>query len=215
MLQQYNEEEANYRIITSLSKEEKEEYSVLLGKLKRIHRKNSKSTTKEKGETLEKLVSFLIEKSTVFEIHQNIRTSSNEIDQLIAINAIGRKFKAKGYLDLKDDIILSECKNYHEKVGVTWVGKFASLMTYTESRLGLIFSYHGLAGKGWEDAIGLTKKLYLGRPKDEKLFILDFNKEDFERIEKGHNLLELIKAKTLALQTDTKFEHLITSHPAQ
>ncbi len=57
--------------------------------------------------------------------------------------------------------------------------------------------------------------MYLDRPKDEKLFILDFNKEDFERIEKGHNLLELIKAKTLALQTDTKFEHLITLHPVQ
>ncbi|WP_410984486.1 hypothetical protein [Bacillus cereus] len=55
----------------------------------------------------------------------------------------------------------------------------------------------------------------MDRPKDEKLFILDFNKEDFERIEKGHNLLELIKAKTLALQTDTKFEHLITLHPVQ
>ncbi|WP_458412744.1 acetylglutamate semialdehyde dehydrogenase [Schinkia sp. CFF1] len=215
LLSDMNEEELKFQIITSLSTKEKVEYEDLLKELKSLHRKNSQANTAEKGEILEKVVTFLFEKSSVFEVLERIHTSTNEIDQLITLNSRGREFKLKGYIDLKDDIILSECKNYEEKVGVTWVGKFASLLGTSNVKLGLLFSYHGLTGKGWNDAVGLTKKVYLSKPKDEKIFILDFNKYDFESIKNGRNLLSLIKAKTLAIQLDTKFDHFITKHPAE
>jgi hypothetical protein len=215
LLAKMDEEEEVFRIITSLDENEKIEYERLLQELENTHTSEGVST-KEKGESLEKIVRFLLEKSAVFNVHKNIRTSSNEIDQLIILNAKGRKFREQGLLDFKYDVFLSECKNYHGKISVTWVGKFYSLMNYTGTKLGLLFSYHGLTGRGWEDAVGLTKKIYLSKERlEDKIHILEFNKEDFEKIKQGNSLLELISAKIIALRTDTSFEHYISQHPAE
>jgi hypothetical protein len=215
LLKEMDEEELKFQIITTFSQEEKNEYDALLSELKRVHRKGAKISTVDKGNALENIVTFLFETAAVFEVLQNVHTSTNEIDQLITLNSRGKEFTLKGYLDLKDSIILSECKNYEGAVGVTWIGKFASLLITSKVKIGLFFSYHGLTGRSWEDATGLIKKLYLGQPKDEKLYILEFNKSDFDKIKKGSNLLSLIKAKTLALQLDTNFEKFITKHPAE
>lgn len=215
VLADLDQEEAKFRLITSFSSKEKEEYNLLLSKLKEIHEKDSNATPAEKGKALENIVNFLIKSTSVFDVHKNIHTSTNEIDVLIVVNSKGKRFRNKGYLDINDDILLCECKNYKDKVGVSWVGKFACLLDSTNAKIGLLFSYHGLSGKGWEDGIGLTKKLYLSRCNNEKIYILDFNKDDFELIENGVTLLELIRAKIISLQTDTKIDHYIKLHPAQ
>jgi hypothetical protein len=214
LIEVLDEKEQVYNVITSLDEEEKNEYEILLKNLE-VTNGNRSSTTKQKGEALENIVSFLIKKSAVFEIKENIRNTSNEIDQLITLSSKGRKFKNEGFLDLKYDTILSECKNYNKKISVTWVGKFYSLLSSTTNNLGLLFSYHGLTGSGWNDATGLTKKLYISGNNTDKRIIIEFNKNDFHKIQEGYNLLELISAKINALQTDTKFEHWIADHPAQ
>ncbi|MED1602649.1 acetylglutamate semialdehyde dehydrogenase [Alkalihalophilus marmarensis] len=215
IISELNIEEAKYKIITSLSNDEKQIYSDLLNKLIKLHSSKEKYSNAQKGKALENIVTFLLEKSTVFDVKNNIRSTTNEIDQLITINAKGRRFREKGFLDLTDNTLLSECKNYKDKVSVTWVGKFASLIYTSQVKIGLLFSYHGLTGNNWSAATGLTKKIFLGSPEEKKIYILDFNISDFKKIEEGSNLLELIRLKMISIQNDVQFDNLITPHPAE
>jgi len=215
VLQKLDEEETMYHIITSFSAPEKEKYSSLFAHLKKLHIKGAEATNKEKGDALEDLVTFLLKSSAIFDVYENVHTSSNELDQLVRLNTKGHRFKNKGYIKFKEDILLSECKNYQKPVSVSWVGKFSSLMTYVDTKIGLLFSYYGLSGKGWNDAIGLTKKLYLGSEENKKIFILPFDKSDFQKIEQGDNLLNLIDAKMFALRTDTNFLKYVKPHPGE
>jgi hypothetical protein len=208
--------ERTYEALISLDEQELNHYTSLLTNLEDMHHSGSAASTTEKGKALEQLVTYLIQKSIIFDVYQNLRTSSNEIDQLFILNAKGRAFREEGLLPLKDDLILSECKNYQNKISVTWVGKFYSLISSTSAKVGLLFSYHGLTGTGWRDAVGLTKKIYLSKERlEDKVYILDFNITDFRRIRDGENLPNLINAKMLALRTDTNFQQFISKHPAE
>lgn len=184
-------------------------YCELLEHFKRTN--GSSASTKEKGLALENLVKFIIDKSVVFDGYQNLRTSSNEIDILVRLNPKGRLLLNHG-LEVSQDRFIAECKNYHTGIGPTWVGKLASLMEYTQNSLGIIFSYHGLSGKGWKDGIGLAKKLLL---KDSKTCIIDFSIDDFNQLATGKSFNGLLNDKIFAMSQDISFDNLITEHPNQ
>ncbi|MGG0716274.1 acetylglutamate semialdehyde dehydrogenase [Robertmurraya massiliosenegalensis] len=191
------------------SEKELVKYNELLKHFKDVN--GSGATNEEKGKALEDLVNYIIDKSVIFEGYKNVRTSSNEIDILIRLSKKGNFLKAQGLIIIQDNF-LAECKNYNSSVSSTWVGKFSSLMNYTQNQLGILFSYHGLSGSGWNDATGLTKKLLLS---DKKTYIIDFNFNDFEQLANGKSFNELIIDKMFALKNDISFSHLITSHPNQ
>ena len=67
-----------FRELTAWSDEDKEKFSILLENLKKPF-DSSIETTKEKGDRLENLVAFLIQKSYFFEVYRNVCTGTNEI----------------------------------------------------------------------------------------------------------------------------------------
>lgn len=196
--------------VLTFTLDEQKEYITLLETFKTTN--SSGSSTGEKGKALEEIVQFVLHKSAVFEIFSNVRTSSNEIDILARLNTKGRYFKGQGLLDFHDSF-LSECKNYNKKVDVTWVGKFYSLMKYTKNNLGILFSYKGLSGDKWHNAVGLTKKLYLLEEEDR--CIIDFNYNDFIKLSEGKSFIELITEKIFNLKNDTSIQSFISEHPNQ
>ncbi len=209
----FDNAEEMFREMTRLSEQEREEYSKLLEKLKESRKSRSNN---EKGRALEELVSYLIRKSSVFSIERNIHTSSNEIDQLIVLNSCGSFFHKNGWLNIPGNHFLGECKNYDKKIAATWVGKLYSLAVVTSSRLAILFSYQGLSGKGWNDAVGLTKKIFLCRERiEDRVYLIQFSINDFEEIGKGRSFLELLFAKMTALKTDTNCARFISPHPAE
>ena len=60
---------------------DKEKFRNLLNELKNPFDRD-KETTKEKGDRLEKLVEFIIQKTYFFEIYKNVHTETNEIDEV-------------------------------------------------------------------------------------------------------------------------------------
>ncbi|QOT12971.1 acetylglutamate semialdehyde dehydrogenase [Paenibacillus sp. JNUCC32] len=213
-LSQYADEKTRFREITRLDEKDEHEYKVLLEKLIKLHEGSGKATTGEKGKALEHLVTFLLEKSSIFNVYENIRNTTNEIDQLLELNHIGRDLKK--FITLPGEMFLSECKNYNKKIGVTWVGKFFTLLASNQSKIGLLFSYYGLAGSNWSSASGLTRKLFLLREKlEDRTHIIDINIKDFKAIEQGKSLLEIIDAKMKALRIQTNFDKFLKEkHPA-
>lgn len=201
--------------IAKLSSEDKGTYLELLNKFKEVNG-SDECTHTEKGNVLEEMVTFIIRKSVIFEVYKNIHTSSNEIDQLVVLNTKGKILSGKGLINIPGEQFLGECKNYNKTVGATWVGKLYSLMCVTNNKFAILFSYHGMSGSGWQDGIGLTRKIYMLKERlDEKFNIIDFSLKDFEKISEGQSFLELINEKLISLRNDVDISAYKQSHPAE
>lgn len=207
------------------------EYDKLYKQLKKSYRKCKKGTddeekikTKEKGDALENVVNFIIDKSFFLEVYPNKRTSTNEIDQFVVLSDYGKqamhqyKFSHE-FLGFENGYFIGECKNYDEEVEATWVGKFYTLLrTCGHCNLGIIFSYKGLTGKenNWYHAHGLTKIIYQIEPNGKKIFILDFNKDDFKKLfNRKENLFKIIYKKKLALISGSKSDNFNDKHEGE
>lgn len=194
--------------LVSWDDEEKAEFKILLDELKKPYDKN-KNTTKDKGDRLENLVSFILSKSYFYEVYRNVCTETNEIDEVVVFTKEGRQ--ALKELDLSRDLIpidtdmfLGECKNYNNTLGVTYVGKFYSLLTATDNSFGIIFTQKGLTGEaaGYKDAYGLVKVIrMIEQNKNNKdFYIITFTIEDYEELLNGKNFFELVEAKKKELK---------------
>lgn len=169
----------------------------------------------EKGKKLEELTTLLFEKSVVnlLQVYKNCRTSTNEIDLLVKwtdqanLSGISQSFSFLG------DSFLCECKNYEGAVGVTYVGKFCSLMLVTNTDFGVMISWDGVTGRSkWSDSQGLIKKFALSAKK----YIIVLEKNDIEKIyTRKKNLFSLIHDKYLALKDDIDYQKYIATHDAE
>lgn len=147
----------------------------------------------------------------MLDIRKNMLTSSNEIDILVNWSKSATQSGIQLLEDEMGSYFLVECKNYNNKVGVTYLGKFFSLMCYTDTKLGVFIAWNGMTGSdnSWNDAVGLVKKLALG----EKKYILVLTKADLKKIrQKETNIFTLLEHKYLALKTDISYKSLIKKH---
>lgn len=107
---------------------------------------------------------------------------------------------------------MCECKNYENSIGVTYIGKFASLLFATSTSTGIMVSWEGVSGQKWSYGSGLIKKLALA----EQKMILVINKYDLKQIRDGSsNLLSILYEKYLSLATDIDYQKYIQSHEAE
>lgn len=222
LLQKLNDD-FTYDVICKISDEQKLEYRKKLDSfLKYNGMKDSDTGAPQnlkalKGRSLEELATYLLEISgDLFEVKQNLRTSTNEIDQVFIPKPKAKVLIANGIISKKYELFIGECKNYNSTVDVTYVGKFCSLLLTNQIKLGILFSYHGISGSGWSNASGLVKKFYLHKEKDEDRYcIIEFTKDDFIAIDKGENFLQIIENKLMNLRFDTDYTKYLSKHPAE
>ena len=77
--------------LISWSDTQKQQFSMLLEDLKKTGK-----NTKEVGDKLERIVEFIVKNSFFFEIFQNVRTQTNEIDEVIVISDSGNIWEHMG-----------------------------------------------------------------------------------------------------------------------
>ena len=189
------------------SEDDKKQFRYLLEELKRPFDR-SVETTKEKGDRLENLVEFIIRKSYFFEIYKNVHTETNEIDEVILFSDRGKQALkvfdlSRDLIPIEEDLFLGECKNYESNLGVTYVGKFYSLLSVTKIPFGIVFTQTGLTGnsEGFKDAYGLIKILRLiESSKGNNFYIIAFTMDDYEKMLEGNTFFDLIKAKMLEIK---------------
>lgn len=181
-------------------------YNELLCDLEKME--ENEKNTKDKGEKLEKLLVKILEETNLFECKVNIRTSTNEIDIRAEKSVLFNN--VKNYYNFNiEDIIYFECKNYNQPIGVTWTGKFHSLLSASNNTLGIFISPQGLTGSKWRDAHGLCKKLYLRTG----IRIISITSDDFKTLNK-RSLIMIIKNKIEELTEDIELENALKeSHP--
>lgn len=159
MHEAFNDEEEFFTDLTMFKSEKLIEYKILLEELIELDKKKASDKkerielTRKKGKSLEEIVKYIIKNSVFFDIYDNVRTSTNEIDEVVSISYKGRRIMDSSgisveSLGIEGDYFLGECKNYNKKVGSTWVGKFYTLLkTCGGCRFGILFSFHGLSGQ--------------------------------------------------------------------
>lgn len=75
------------------------EYKTLLDALEQSNGTNSCATKEEKGRSLEEIASFLLNNcGHIFDVDRNIRTCTNEIDNLMKLTAAGKALQRNGIL---------------------------------------------------------------------------------------------------------------------
>lgn len=204
--------------LTRWSDDDMQDFSLLLTDLK----SDKCKTTKEKGNKLEKLVEFIIKKTFFFDVYSNVRTGTNEIDEIITLSSKGKqaleKFGiCKDLLEVDSDVTLGECKNYGRKLGVTYIGKFYSLMISTNVSFGIIFTTNGLTGneKEFRDSYGLIKVLRIiekYKNNNDDFYIITFDLSDYEKMQEGTSFFELIKAKKFALRMSANYDQFLQTY---
>ncbi len=206
--------ELSFKKICEYNDLEKQEYNRLLDDFKK--KNSSKCSMKEKGDSLENIASFVLKSGNIFEVYKNVRTSTNELDQLVKTTVNGSILCSNGILDSRLSNFIGECKNYSKGVSVTYVGKVCSLLQTMNIKICILFSYKGITGSGWKDASGLVKKFYMSKEnQNEKYCIIDFNISDFESIKSGNNFLKIIEDKIMALKIDTDYTTFLSNHEAE
>lgn len=198
---------------------DREDFRILLNELKKPFDRD-KETTKEKGDRLEKLVEFIIQKTYFFEIYKNVHTETNEIDEVITLSDRGRQAirsfgLSRDLIPIKQDLFLGECKNYKSNLGVTYVGKFYSLLSVTGISFGIVFTQKGLTGdsEGYKDAYGLTKVLRMVESsKGKDFFIITFTMKDYERMLEGTTFFDLVKAKKMEMQLASDYTTFLAEY---
>lgn len=185
-----------------------ESYNILIQYITELEN-DQFDNTKEKGECLEKLIDFVITSTNVFETKLNLKTNNNEIDIRAEYSPAARKVAERFNLTT-DKPIYFECKNYKSNVGVTWIGKFASLLKIANNQIGIIVSPTGLTGKEWKDGVGLCKKIAL----KENINIISITYHDLKKLNEI-SLFSLIKNKVEVLIEDFDYNIHITKHPLE
>ena len=143
---------------------------------------------------------------------RNVTTSSNEIDLLVTLSDRGKMVVSKLYSFLGEKF-LCECKNYNRTLGVTYVGKFYSLLKALDSKVGILFTIKGVTGKSdWKDSKAFIHKVAL----KEDIAILVFELNDYKRIKEDNILfLDLVEEKYQSLMNDISYEQYVSSHEAE
>lgn len=168
-----------------------------------------------KGKLLEDLVALLFqgESGKLFNTRRNCRTSTNEIDLLLEWTDEARMLGLNTMYPCLNDSFICECKNYDGRVGVTFVGKFCSLLDVTDTLLGVMVTWDGITGQGkWDGSKGLVKKVAL----KQKKYVVVLDKDDLRGIRnKETNIFSLIHGKYVALKDDIDYTKYIQAHEAE
>ena len=166
----------------------------------------------EKGKLLEGLAKKILNVRNIFSVEERVECDSNEIDLLLQPATNNAMYASLLPEYLKNDCLV-ECKNHKKPIDVTLVGKFYSLMRYKKVKFGFMVTNKEITGQSpWEDAVGLTKKLYL---RDDTFIINITIKMIKDLLESDISIINIIKAQVNEIIYHTNFDSYITTHPAE
>lgn len=146
---------------------------------------------KTRGDILEELIRIVTIETNIFSLYSNVTNDTNEYDIIIEPSELSKQMY-NAIPEIVYQPIICECKNYQDTIGVTWIGKLYMLLSITNIKVGIIFSYEGITGeKDWEDSKGLVKKIFL----KDGIAILDIGIKELEKIKNGERFYDVVQKK--------------------
>lgn len=215
-LEYFNKEDPQVvkKIINKKSNAKINEFKKLYDQLKDMHKKENKDKykgvkSKTKGELLEKMIGLITFNTKLFDLFENVTNDTNEYDIIITPSDYLRH-AYNAYSNIFFQPIVCECKNYSKKVDVTWIGKLYMLLSMSDIKIGIIFSYDTITGEGsWTAGCGLIRKIFLR----DKIAIINICKDDYEKIYNNEKRFdEILEEKYNDLKFITNMEKCKRKH---
>lgn len=166
-----------------------EEYIILQEKFNKIFKAQ---TNKEKGNTLEELIKYLLNLCSHFKAN-SIKIGDNQIDCYVRDSfSVPLNIPDNMYQDF-----IVECKNENESPGITYLNKIHSILRTANKRHGVIFSKLPAPTTYKSTA----RDIYL----NDKMLIISIDKNDlYNIIFDKKNVLECIERKFVEIMTNSK-----------
>lgn len=137
--------------------------------------------TKQKGDSLETLVNYLLDKSGMFQrLRPDIRFNYCQVDHYGIFKPEVWVFMFGSYKGFNEETnaFLGESKRYGDTLGVTYVLKFECVKHVRDIKFGVYFTRKGITGRDYTDSNAVIKKLY---DKDRQFSIV-FKDDDWQKI---------------------------------
>ncbi|MGE7022037.1 hypothetical protein [Solibacillus cecembensis] len=169
------------------------EKKIYLSKLKEVESYLISGTNEQKGESLEKLMTFIYSRFTSVKVKANIRTSDNQLDHEIVFSEYGLPPFISTKMGTK---IIGESKNHNRTVSSREVDNLDGLLRIRNSNFGIISSYHPFSrGRSsvWVNGEGKRRKLAL--LSDYRRIIIGIHYKDLLRLSEGENFYTIIQQK--------------------
>jgi hypothetical protein len=168
-------------------------------------------TKKEKGDTLESLMTFVYKKFKHIRVYHNEQRGDNQIDHIIEfIDGVTPTFIHQN-IGLT---LIGESKNHQKSIGVREVADLNELLRSKESKLGIFSSYYSFS-KGaslWSFAEGKRRKLALTYYLLDKRKIIGFTIDEIESLLEK-NFYTLLKQKYSNLVNELKDDFIDYKNP--
>ena len=139
---------------------------------------NAKNT-KEKGDSLEILVNYFLEESSMFErLKPDIRFNYCQVDHYGVFKPEIWSLIFYSHKDFRNETqaFLGESKRYGQKLDVTYVLKFECVKHIRGIKLGIYFTRKGITGQDYSDSNAVIKRLY----DKDKQFSIVFKDDDWQ-----------------------------------
>lgn len=123
-------------------------------------------TPSQKGNLFEEYIEKILKLNEKdIKISKNVRTSDNELDFYLKLTLDAKMKRSREIIpSYIPDHIIFECKNYNEKLPITYINKFYSILIAKSYKMGILLSYNGITGEdkvGWSEGAGFIKKINL------------------------------------------------------
>lgn len=144
-------------------------------------------STRQQGDTLEKLIKYIYDGApTVF------RYLGKEITHTSEMDGIAEVLYNVGFMAKWPPYVINEAKNWSVPVDKDNVDVFVSKVRRANVHVGVYFSRVGITGE--KDHSAARAVIDSARSQDD-IVILLFTLRDLEKIQQGHNFLDLIETK--------------------
>jgi hypothetical protein len=196
------------RIWIPLTIEEVPFFKELIMKVRSAFKDGSK---KEKGDTLEVLMTFVYKRFKHIKVYHNEQRGDNQIDHIIEFIDGATPAWINQNIGLT---LVGESKNHHKTIGVREVADLHELLRSKESKLGIFSSYYSFS-KGaslWSFAEGKRRKLALSYYMLDKRKIIGFTIDEIESLI-DNNFYTMLKQKYSNIVNELKDDFIDYENP--
>jgi hypothetical protein len=146
------------------------------------------------GAILERLADHILSSMPGCRTTRRRRSPSSDYDIVCSVEGLEVDFRSE-----LGRYFICECKDWQSPADFTTMAKFCRVLDSTKSRFGILFSKHGISGKGrTTDAEREQLKVF----QDRGMVIVVIDKDDVELIARGGNFINLLRAKYERIRLD-------------
>ncbi len=148
----------------------------------------------KQGKALENLADYILSCMPGCRTAKRQRTQSTDLDIVCSMEGFEVDFRSEF-----GRYFICECKDWKKAADFATVAKFCRVLDSVKARFGILFSTHGISGKGKNRHAELERlKIF----QDRGMVIVVVDHDDFVRVALGENFINLLRRKYERVRLD-------------